>query len=658
MSHEAVSGVESSAVAVVINPSGNDDVDALLFGGEYLVDHNGVTTTLTYSFPDINSQFSADANGGYEIDNSEPYSGLAGLSTSGQAMFERALASLSLSTNLLFEKVADEGESAGTIRVAFTTFEEDSETVAFAYLPSSVPAASDIWVYSSNHSEDDTDFQHTLLHELGHAVGLKHPHEAMNEFPAMNTELDGLEWTVMSYNVSARYSDALGADLYPQSYMYYDILALQYLYGVNQTATVGNDSYVYDLGERYFLTIWDTAGTDTLGVENGSTDVFLDLTPGSWSNVGTTIKYFSATETWEETETVYIPPEVTIENAYGASGDDTLIGNDAANNLTGNAGGDFLEGHAGDDVLRPERGSDIALGGIGDDSVWAGGEDAGNDIVVGGGGNDILAGGGGDDFIIGGGADDGDMRQILRVNEDSASDGDDTLYGGSGNDTLLGVGWDDAAVTDNGAYDAGEALTSGAGTDQIWAGAGNDMLVAGAGADALGGGPGDDTVYAGAGDDTIYGGRQDASDTGTNDQIFAEAGNDVIFSSGGNDSIEGGSGNDNIFSGDGQDTVKGGAGADTLWGGADDDLFVGGGGSADTFIFEVGHGDDRITDFNVSADILVLAQTSTDFQSVSDVQAAATTQGGGVLIDTGGGDSLFLGGVSLSEIADINYQFS
>jgi len=233
--------------------------------------------------------------------------------------------------------------------------------------------------------------------------------------------------------------------------------------------------------------------------------------------------------------------------------------------------------------------------------------------------------------------DDGTDGDDLRTGTDAA----DMFTAGLGNDTLTGLGGDDNL----GGADGADLLHGNAGADTLLGGAGNDTLWAGVGDD------GGDLLNGGAGDDIIGGGVGD-------DVIAGDEGADIVYGGGddGADSITGGAGNDQLFSGGGNDTVEGGAGDDTLWGGAGDDSFAGGSGS-DLFIFASGHGDDTITDFSVADDRLTLANTETDFASAADVQAAATAENGGILIDLGGGDSLFLDGVAISDIASIDFTF-
>jgi len=64
-----------------------------------------------------------------------------------------------------------------------------------------------------------TDGYLTILHEVGHALGLKHPFEAPVVLPA---NVDNVNYTVMSYN---------NVTPYPTTYGPIDIAALRYLYG-------------------------------------------------------------------------------------------------------------------------------------------------------------------------------------------------------------------------------------------------------------------------------------------------------------------------------------------------------------------------------------------------------------------------------------------
>lgn len=353
---------------------------------------------------------------------------------------------------------------------------------------------------------------------------------------------------------------------------------------------------------------------------------------------------------------VAILKDLGIPIVEATSGDDRLYGFSASDDtLSGLAGNDALFALSGDDMLMGNAGIDRLVGGLGNDSIFggtqgdtvSGGE--GSDLLVGEAGSDIAFASSGDDLLIGGYAY---LNGAVGVDETGApGTAGDTLFGGAGRDVLLADSWRDDNL--NGQFDVGEASFADGSGNILYAGTGDDQVYGASGRDTVGGGIGDDTLVAGGGDDTVYGG-QDQGDTGANDVVDGGDGNDLIFAGAGNDNVGGGSGSDTIFGGGGDDTITGGAGADSVFGGGGDDNLAGGAG-VDTFFFAGNHGEDVMTDFSVDDDILVLANTVTDFADALSVQAAATdtTVSGesGVLIDTGGG-TLFIEGLTRAEITD------
>jgi Ca2+-binding RTX toxin-like protein len=81
-------------------------------------------------------------------------------------------------------------------------------------------------------------------------------------------------------------------------------------------------------------------------------------------------------------------------------------------------------------------------------------------------------------------------------------------------------------------------------------------------------------------------------------------GDDTLNGNGGNDLLEGGTGNDSLNGGDGNDTLRGGLGNDTLNGGSGINTLSGGEGNdvlngsndSDTYLFNLGDGQDVIND--------------------------------------------------------------
>jgi len=81
--------------------------------------------------------------------------------------------------------------------------------------------------------------------------------------------------------------------------------------------------------------------------------------PAAW--IAERIERFAADGTlYTGQDNVAIAYGVTIENARGGAGNDTLIGNAADNRLWGGAGNDVLEGAAGNNSLFGDTGYDVA----------------------------------------------------------------------------------------------------------------------------------------------------------------------------------------------------------------------------------------------------------------------------------------------------------
>ena len=84
--------------------------------------------------------------------------------------------------------------------------------------------------------------------------------------------------------------------------------------------------------------------------------------------------------------------------------------------------------------------------------------------------------------------------------------------------------------------------------------------------------------------------------------IRSLGGDDMIFAGAGNDTVYAGNGNDVIYGEDGDDTINAGTGNDIINGGKGNDLLKGEEGS-DTYIFNIGDGDDTIYDNDASGNV-------------------------------------------------------
>lgn len=240
----------------------------------------------------------------------------------------------------------------------------------------------------------------TLLHELGHGLGLSHPHDNGGGSPIMEGVFGAFfaygvfnmnqgVYTMMSYNTGWHTQPGVpfgsppasvflnrGAEGTPGSL---DIALLQQKYGANPTTNAGDTIYFLDpanIPGTHFEAIWDTSGNDTI-VHNGPADAQIDLTAATldYSPTGAGVVSF--------VNGVYggytIANGVVIENATGGSGNDSLIGNAAANVLSGNGGNDTLLGRGGNDRLFGGDGDDLLIGGDGTDRFTGG---AGADIFL------------------------------------------------------------------------------------------------------------------------------------------------------------------------------------------------------------------------------------------------------------------------------------
>ena len=261
-----------------------------------------------------------------------------------------------------------------------------------------------------------------MLHEIGHAIGLEHPHERVRLAPAM----DNHDNTIMSYDWSwsgsstGRTRDTLAP---------LDQQAICYLYG----EAAG------------FTAVWHSAGQ------------FIEIDGGAGNDRIVTGRAPSL-----------MSGGSGHDRLTGAQFNDTLKGGIDNDVLKGGGGNDQLSGHQGRDVLSGGAGNDLIVGGDDTDSL-SGGD--GNDRLHGGAGNDRLSGATGNDQLIG--FDGADLLQ--------GGAQDDRLYGGTGSDTLageLGTDWLDGGSSD-------DRLSGGAGNDVLIGAAGNDLLNGGSGADVF-----------------------------------------------------------------------------------------------------------------------------------------------------------------------------
>ncbi|MBL9059118.1 MAG: M10 family metallopeptidase C-terminal domain-containing protein, partial [Mangrovicoccus sp.] len=502
-----------------------------------------------------------------------PYSGynepsqFIGLSAAGKTILRAAFSAWGGATSLTITEAA-----SGThpdLNVGGSAIPD----TAWAYYPGATDSAGDIWfgldksffsklVSSAGPYIGSYEYA-TALHEIGHALGLKHPHQGTVKLAAA---YDGLEYSVMSYRSylggpTSYYTVETWS--FPQSLMMLDIAQIQDIYGADFTTQSGNTVYSFDplTGEmtmsgvsagvpganRVFRTIWDGGGTDTIDLSAYATNLDVDLNPGK----GIDLDVGGLAQRAQLSSTIYAAHHIymsllyngdirsLIENASGGSGDDILTGNQAANVLKGGAGNDTLAGGLGADTL--------TLG-------------SGNDTVA-----DTIAGLDGDkitDFSI------QDRLVVRGVSLASAQVSYNTTNGQLRIDSN-GDGTSDAVIAiGTKVAGAGLQVSVSGGSSQITFGGTASASPSGPTGSSTGGGSTTTTVTLSAGTDTY------AAAAGQAVMVYGLAGKDRITGSSGDDTLYGDADSDTLDGGRGNDILIGGGAKDTLTGGVGSDRFI------------------------------------------------------------------------------------
>ncbi len=254
----------------------------------------------------------------------------------------------------------------------------------------------------------------TIVHEIGHALGLGHsgPYNGgdglgtveSRQFSVYDTRL----WSVMSYldpaDTTARLFKQYPVkgtdwdDRLATTPMMLDIQAIQRIYGAPKTGeladgnvTFGFNSNLSGLWGSFFdftrnahpvVTLWARGTANTLDLSGFDTPSTINLTAGTFSSADGMVN------------NIGIAQGTHIKTGIGGTAGDTINGNSAANRLLGREGADKLNGGLGGDWLQGDAGNDTMNGGAGNDTLNAG---SGDDLLIGGLGKDTMNGGAGDD---------------------------------------------------------------------------------------------------------------------------------------------------------------------------------------------------------------------------------------------------------------------
>ena len=386
----------STSPAQLPRSSGNSNTDALLTGGtnQWWFDrsaNNGKSFAITYGF--LGNSLGATA-AAQDKAQYRPF-------TDAQKKAVReAFQYISSLVNISFKETS----VAGGADINFGTNYQAS-SAGYANPPHASGTHNPFVMLANNQAANTsptigTYGWQTIVHEIGHALGLKHPgnynaggggaagpflsaaaDNQRNSVMSYNSPSDGriFSYTIKKSGTGVSFSGTASSACVT-TFMPYDITALQYLYGANSKAATFTPTTTFTNKWCSFATLWAPAADSAIDCSTVTGDNLIDMRDNAYSSINikpqnpadlalypSFLRAYSSNNSYYGLNNVGIAAGSAVTRAWGGGGRDVIFANlDSSISLDGGAGNDlaYLAGSAGEWSVTPRADKTGAMSGV------------------------------------------------------------------------------------------------------------------------------------------------------------------------------------------------------------------------------------------------------------------------------------------------------